>query len=87
MNLLELKLERIRQGKTQADVAKGTNMSAVAYGQKERGETEFSVQDAEEVGVSLGLTYERWGEIFVPGILPAGNRCTSDVSNYTLKEG
>lgn len=87
MNLLELKFERIRQGKTQAEVAKHTSMSPVAYGQKERGETEITLKDAEEIGASLGLSYERWGEIFVPDLFPVGNKCASDVSNYTLKEG
>lgn len=87
MNLLELKFERIRQGKTQAEVAEPTSMSPVAYGQKERGETEITLKDAEEIGKSLGLSYERWGEIFVPGLLPVGNGCASDVSNYTVKEG
>lgn len=87
MNLLELKFERIRQGKTQAEVANPTSMSAVAYGQKERGETEFSLREAEEIGLSLELSCDKWIEIFVPRILPCGNRCASDVSNYTLKEG
>lgn len=73
VNLIELKLERIRQGKTQADVAAGTSMTPTMYGQKERGETDISVDEACEVATSLELSDEKVLFIFFNRGLPNGN--------------
>ncbi len=51
----ELKAARVRQGKTQVDIAKALGITEVAYNRKENGRSLFSLVDIQKLAEAINL--------------------------------
>lgn len=54
-NNLELKAQRVRAGKSQADMARDLGMSTSSYASKERGDTKITVDEFSDILKVLNL--------------------------------
>lgn len=64
MNLIELRVERIRSGFSQKQMADRLEMAEASYNRKETGLREFSCGEIKKVAKVLDLTLQRVNEIF-----------------------
>lgn len=65
MNYNLLKLERVKLGLTQEQVAEKLNISATAYSKKENGHTDFSLNQLKILKSLFNLNIEQFNEIFL----------------------
>lgn len=65
MNCTLLKLERVKLGLTQEQVAKTLNLSATAYSKKENGHTDFSLTQLKILKKLFNLDLKNFNEIFL----------------------
>ena len=72
MNLLELKAERVRNGKSIKDMADALDITYDAYIRKEKGEVGFSTDQIIITTRELNLTAELINKIFFDDKLPIG---------------
>lgn len=72
MNLLELKAERVRNGKSIKDMADALDITYDAYIRKEKGEVGFSTEQIIITARELNLTAELINKIFFDDKLPIG---------------
>ena len=73
MNVLEVKLLRIRRGMKQSDMAAALGISTKKYSDKERGVTRFTDEEKVVAAKVLGMTWEQMNDFFYDGVLPIGN--------------
>lgn len=69
MNLMELKIARIRKELTQKELAEKLGMAEVSYNRKEQGIREFSREEIEKLALLLNLDMDKVNEIFFNGKL------------------
>ena len=69
MKLIEIKLDRIRLGKTQGDMARDLGITQAVYGFKERGMTKFTMPERAKLAEILGYTEEEAKEKIFDDIL------------------
>ena len=69
MNLMELKIARIRKEFTQKELAEKLGMAEVSYNRKEQGIREFSRDEIEKLALLLSLDMDKVNEIFFNGKL------------------
>ena len=69
MNLMELKIARIRKEFTQKELAEKLGMAEVSYNRKEKGIREFSRDEIEKLALLLSLDMDKVNEIFFNGKL------------------
>ena len=56
MKLIEVKLDRIRLGLTQTQMAKELGITQASYGFKERGQTKFSLEERSKLAEIFGYS-------------------------------
>lgn len=79
MNPMELKVARIRRGKTKGDMARLFGITDAAWTKREQGQTRMSVDEAVKISRFLGLSESEFVTIFFDGVLPFGNK-TENIS-------
>ena len=72
MNGQMLKGFRVGKGKTQTDYGNVIEKSTDSYAKKERGEVEFTLNEAMLIVVNSDMTFEQFNDIFFDGCLPFG---------------
>ncbi|MFZ3131277.1 MAG: helix-turn-helix transcriptional regulator [Desulfosporosinus sp.] len=70
MNCIELKFARMRNRKTQENMAEVIGKSPSSYSMKELGKVAFSPDEIIAVSLNLGFTAEQINDIFFDGNLP-----------------
>lgn len=70
MNSIELKVARVRKGKSRGDIARLIGKSRNAYAKKESGGSAFTDEEKLAIAEELDLTAEQFDDIFFDGKLP-----------------